>query len=912
MFKLIGWVVLIFALNACHKDDVVCYETIPVLEGSRLSVSEDTEGPSKIGTIVIAQEGGNPYAIRLTGNGSDLFKATRSGDVLLRQGAVLDFQHHPFYHLSASAFNCAGQSSSVDLNITVTEYFNPFKTAEITSGNYVMSVAYSDGYAASGEAPNGENGMVRILKINPDGYYEETARFSADTNDSSFGSAVALNQSYLAAGSHRSADIYLYKRHNDNTFSSLGKIKIDDPFAHTPHGRQIALYDNFLLIGALGKDPKGGKAWLYRIEENETVTLQHTFVPPQTTNDSFFANSVALNSDTIAISQAIGNDIYLFHYDSNGVVHPLNTLIPSFAQPEKFYNFQVKMSQQHLLVGSDKVLVYPLKADGTADEIEVLPFDQTDQSLFGRSVEISQETLLVESAKGVSIYTIQGDTITPLERLEDGSSITFNSSAAMAMQGHTFMRIYSNGQSLFSYETKPKHKIYVYTRPDIPFEVPEGEPPYVLYHVNADSPDAPLAYRLTGEDVSYFQMDGPAFSTQTVFDYEHPLDHNADNDYNQSIILSDALGHDASITASVRILDMDYTFGNKIEADAQTQNLGMALTGENDTVLASADDSAILFTREQSSGLKQIAKVTNPNTQSCCTSFGFAVAINAQQLFVSAPSEDGDQEESGAVYRYQRDQNGLPTQAVKIQPDNLVESADFGRALAVEGRTLAIGAPHQAARNTTGGELYLYTLEDNGSVSFNLRISAQNSSASRDLFGAAFDITAQYIAVGAPGYVAEKGHNVGALYLFQREENGTVTQQKMLNPDTMEPEQFFGNTVVMDDHYLATASESNVYLYRFTQTEELLQRVAFITDENFQGDVTALALHNHELFIGTDNTVKHYSISDDNTVKLIETIMPKSQPSPFFGHALLVTDKDLISTTPYKKGALYLYHEDSN
>ena len=179
------------------------------------------------------------------------------------------------------------------------------------------------------------------------------------TDDSFFGSSVALNDTYAlisATGvSSERGEAYLYRLDGSDVFTSTcattGTLNspwctlsqsTDQPITSLAGGSlfgfSVALNDTYALIGANGISTNRGEAYLYRLDGTDAFTstcattgtptsawctLSESTDQPITslTDESFFGTSVALN-DTYALIGAIGaslgrGDAYLYRLDGS-------------------------------------------------------------------------------------------------------------------------------------------------------------------------------------------------------------------------------------------------------------------------------------------------------------------------------------------------------------------------------------------------------------------------------------------------------------------------------------------------------------------------------------------------------------------------------------------------------------------
>ncbi len=147
--------------------------------------------------------------------------------------------------------------------------------------------------------------------------------------------------------------------------------------------------------------------------------------------------------------------------------------------------------------------------------------------------------------------------------------------------------------------------------------------------------------------------------------------------------------------------------------------------------------------------------------------FGHAVAVTANLAFVGAPGVDPG---SGTVYVFDRNagaRNGWG-EVARIENPGPWPVARFGAALAVWQDVLVVGAPGAA---DDMGRAYVLRRGATSSQ-WNLVRALEPEAQGPARFGAAVAVTAEWIAIGAPGATGEGSQLTGAAYLFERDRGG--------------------------------------------------------------------------------------------------------------------------------------------
>ncbi len=262
---------------------------------------------------------------------------------------------------------------------------------------------------------------------------------------------------------------------------------------------------------------------------------------------------------------------------------------------------------------------------------------------------------------------------------------------------------------------------------------------------------------------------------------------------------------------------------------------GLAQLGNYKFVLG----RAIAQAQVQSSA--QTAYVKSSNTGSG-DAFGRSVAISGNTMVIGAELEssaakgvDGDQSDnsaqsSGAAYVFERDSNGKWTQQAYLKASNTDTGDVFGRAVAIDGNTIVIGAPLESSAatginsdqtdNTARGSGAVYVFVRNGTIWTQQAYIKSSNSEMLDNFGEAVAVAGDTVAVGALGEDGgTRGINgdvtdnsrlgSGAVYIFRR--NDTVWSQeayiKASNADVID--EFGGSLSISGDAIVVGASSED-------------------------------------------------------------------------------------------------------
>ena len=173
----------------------------------------------------------------------------------------------------------------------------------------------------------------------------------------------------------------------------------------------------------------------------------------------------------------------------------------------------------------------------------------------------------------------------------------------------------------------------------------------------------------------------------------------------------------------------------------------------------------------------QFAKRLISNDRSGGDELGSSVAVDGDTLVIGALGDDDTANLSGSAYVFTRVAGGW-TQAGKLTASDPKEEAGFGRAVAVHGDTIVVGAyeddyidPDDSSNNLTGsGAAYVFTKPANGwaDMTQTARLTTSDAAAD-DEFGTSVAVHEDTIVVGAP---EEDTGARGSAYIFTKPANG--------------------------------------------------------------------------------------------------------------------------------------------
>ncbi len=230
----------------------------------------------------------------------------------------------------------------------------------------------------------------------------------------------------------------------------------------------------------------------------------------------------------------------------------------------------------------------------------------------------------------------------------------------------------------------------------------------------------------------------------------------------------------------------DAEFGRSVAIDGNLVAVGAGAANAGDVEKAGA---VYLFKRQGKTYVEE-AKLVAPDP-STGAEFGRAVAIEGNRVIVGARfAAVGNFTEAGAAYVF-RKSGGAWNFEEKIVSPTPADDDNFARALAVQGNLLVITARKEKLDANDVGAAYVY-LYRNGNWTCTEKLTAGDP-APGAYFGQSVAVRGDLMAIGARN--AEPAA-AGAVYLFQHIGKGWVEIAKVIPPDGAEDDQF-GFTVAM-------------------------------------------------------------------------------------------------------------------
>ena len=131
----------------------------------------------------------------------------------------------------------------------------------------------------------------------------------------------------------------------------------------------------------------------------------------------------------------------------------------------------------------------------------------------------------------------------------------------------------------------------------------------------------------------------------------------------------------------------------------------------------------------------------------------------------------------------------------------------FGIDVGIYGTTAVVGAHYNGTdadfQNPmpASGAVYVFERNENGIWEFWQKLTASDRDT-LDWFGKSLKLQQNQLVIAAPGVDAQNVQAVGSVYYFTKDENGYWTEQQKITPPDKTPYQKFGTSIAYNENYM--------------------------------------------------------------------------------------------------------------
>lgn len=306
------------------------------------------------------------------------------------------------------------------------------------------------------------------------------------------------------------------------------------------------------------------------------------------------------------------------------------------------------------------------------------------------------------------------------------------------------------------------------------------------------------------------------------------------------------------------------------------------------------------------------------STDATAQSFGGAISYSGDQLFVGETSNSSS---SGTLYIYGLDDSGVWREEARLQAsDNDGGDNRFGRALAVDGRTLIVGS---TTKDAPLGAAYVFERSDAGDWIETARLRMDDESKGGS-FGRAIAIDGDFAMISAAGYDSSRG----AVFAFKRSADGEWSLHSKLVAADAEPNTLFGLALDMNGHQALIGAQFQnqntgaVYAFSYNPDTDVWEDKGEVEINGIQDGAqlgAAVELDGDRALVsapglGNGSVMLLDFDAEEGVWTHSRTLNPMDGEQGFFGGSVGFNGDDIWvgSRFAYGTGAIYRYHVDAS
>lgn len=225
--------------------------------------------------------------------------------------------------------------------------------------------------------------------------------------------------------------------------------------------------------------------------------------------------------------------------------------------------------------------------------------------------------------------------------------------------------------------------------------------------------------------------------------------------------------------------------------------------------------AAYIFAKNTTSNTWSLVKKITAADGFANDNFGTAVSIHGDKILVGASMNDEKGLNAGAAYLFGKNEGGADNwgQITKIMAADGEAGDMFGASLKIEGDQAVIGAALEDEKGINAGAAYLFGKDQGGANTWGqVKKLLANDGVSLDNFGVSVGLNADAIIVGA-NQNDDKGSNSGSAYIFERNQGGAENwgqSIKLLADDGTASDQLGFAVAVNGNFAVASARFDNI------------------------------------------------------------------------------------------------------
>ncbi|ETR72136.1 MAG: hypothetical protein OMM_07686, partial [Candidatus Magnetoglobus multicellularis str. Araruama] len=291
-------------------------------------------------------------------------------------------------------------------------------------GDYLgLSVTLTGNYAFAGASSynlddsHKDVGVVYVYYRQTSGEWVQFQKLVPDPIEGThnFGTSLAVSNNQLIVGAYgntsESGKAFIFELDHNNQWIQRHCLEPDEPDIKGRFGNSVDIYENYAIVGAYIGFGYKGAAYIFQ-KENGSWQQKQLMIAPYDDNYSYFGYSVGINNQYAVVSaygesrNGYSNAGTVYIYQKNADVWELmSELFENDLQKSDKFGVSLDLKENILAVGATKmdsdivdsgaVFIYWLGNDCYTKQRKIVPGDPITDSLFGSSVSIFGNDILI-------------------------------------------------------------------------------------------------------------------------------------------------------------------------------------------------------------------------------------------------------------------------------------------------------------------------------------------------------------------------------------------------------------------------------------------------------------------------------------------------------------------------------------
>lgn len=522
-----------------------------------------------------------------------------------------------------------------------------------------------------------------------------------------FGFAVAISGSHVVIGARfdntgasESGSVYIYDLTRPVPAAPIATLTNPSPAMFDNFGFSVAISDQWVVVGAVG-DRTGafaaGSAYVYPLAAISGQTPFLTLTNPSPVSADYFGWSVALSGTRILVGAPYDDSgatdagsVYAYELTNPVPTVPVRTLTKPSLVPGLAYGFATAISGTRFAVSAaveGAVRVYDLNRAGTPSPVLTVTNPQAGRTdSFGMAVALSGTSLVVGAPDADRSYVYDLSSLNPavpaITLTNPGPRLNDNFGAAVGVSGSRIVVGAWISERAYVFDTSV-------STPSIP----------VLTLTNS----------LQGAGNRF----GASVAIEGVRVVVGALLDRVGGTLAGAVYLYDLAGPtpaEPSVVVPNPVPGGSDLFGQSLSMSGTRLVIGApgdsasGATGPNGPIGSGA---AFVFDLNNPESLLSVLTLPNPDP-ALYDSFGWSVGISESLVVVGAFADDLGAADTGGAYVYDL-ASAVPNQPVaNLRHPDSRPGAAFGRAVAIHGATIVVGAPFDDSEAEGRGAAYVF------------------------------------------------------------------------------------------------------------------------------------------------------------------------------------------------------------